>query len=169
MAVLLMLRHAHAAVGGGLDDSERTLSEDGRREALAVGGYLGRSGRNPDRVLCSPARRAQETWELVSAALPRPPEAEFEPAIYEAGPDALVGRLSDCDDATGTLLVVGHNPTLHQLTFALAGGGDEGAIDRLTTEFPPAGLVELHFPDGWTSVRPGAGTLVAFVLPRDLA
>lgn len=168
MARLYLLRHAQALSGAGGGDSERALSERGQRDAVALGNWLRRQGIVLDEAVCSPARRARETWELLASRLDAPPEAVNEPLIYDAGPDRLIAWLGSRAGAPESLIVIGHNPTLHQVAFALSGTGDRQAIDRLTTGFPPGGLVELHLPGDWSTLRPGAGELRRFTIPQDL-
>src|SRR3954453_9424386 len=59
---LVLVRHAQAAQGEV--DADRTLTERGARQAAAIGAWLAQTGLIPDRVVVSPARRAQQTWEL---------------------------------------------------------------------------------------------------------
>ena len=75
---LMLLRHAKAELGGpGMTDFERPLAGRGRKAAARMGRYLAENGLAPDLVLCSPARRTRETWEIASAALP-PAETRFQ-------------------------------------------------------------------------------------------
>src|SRR5262249_53995017 len=66
---LLVLRHAKAAGEPGVNDVQRPLTGRGRRNAGEAGRWLLAQGLSPDRVVCSTAQRARETWALVSAAL----------------------------------------------------------------------------------------------------
>src|ERR1700685_1820235 len=65
---LVLLRHAESDCPD-VADQDRPLAKRGRRDAPAVGRWLGQSGYAPDAVICSTARRARETWELASAGL----------------------------------------------------------------------------------------------------
>src|SRR5437868_8016943 len=93
---LLVLRHAKAAGEPGVDDIERPLTGGGRRDASAAGRWLLSRGVTPDWVLCSPARRARETWERVRAALgaaaPGDDAVSFEQRLYDAGAQDLLDR-----------------------------------------------------------------------------
>lgn len=168
MVNLYLMRHAHAASVSADGDSARPLSDRGRRDATAMGGWLRRMELLPDDVYCSPARRARETWQCASSRLAEPPRAAFQALIYDAGADAMLSLIAGCPPDSNRVLVIGHNPTLHQVAFMLSGSGEEAALNRLTTGFPPCGLVELQFADGWTSARPGSGFLARFVTPEDL-
>lgn len=168
MVSLLLLRHASAASVSADGDSARPLSDRGRQDAVALGAWLRDAELVPDDVYCSPARRARETWQCVASRFAEPPRVGIEALIYDAGVDAVMSLIAACPADSGRVLVIGHNPTLHQVAFMLSGSGDQAALDRLTTGYPPCGLVELQFADGWPTVRPGAGSLVRFVTPQDL-
>lgn len=101
---LILWRHADAE--DGMVDMERALTAKGRKQAVAMGGWL--AGRLPEdtRILVSPALRAQQT----AAGLGR----RFETvAAIEPGADPVeVLDAAGWPDAAGTVLVVGHQPTL---------------------------------------------------------
>ena len=61
---LLLLRHAKAVIGEGMDDFDRPLAPRGEQAAQAMGRYMAANGLVPDLVLCSPARRTTQTWEM---------------------------------------------------------------------------------------------------------
>ena len=66
---LILLRHAKSAWPEDVPDHERPLAPRGRRAALAAGGWLRKADDAPDRVPCSTARRARETWQLAEQKL----------------------------------------------------------------------------------------------------
>jgi phosphohistidine phosphatase len=169
MATLLLLRHADAAGSGPSGDHSRPLNARGRDAARLIGAHLASRGQVPDKVLCSSADRAVETWQTVAAELAEPPEADTESALYSADPAAVLSLIAAIPPEVGTLLVVGHNPTLHQLAFGLSAQSNGEALDRLAREFPPGALAEIDFTvDDWSEVTPGAGRLVSLVTPADL-
>jgi phosphohistidine phosphatase len=69
---LVLLRHAKSA-WPDVADHERPLARRGRRDAPVAGRWLRTAGRVPDRVVCSTARRARETWQLAAAELDASP------------------------------------------------------------------------------------------------
>ena len=86
MLNLMLLRHAKSSLAdSGQEDSDRSLNERGRRAAMAVGRYMASNDLVPQRVLCSPARRARETWSLVAGELAAAPEIVIVPEIYDFG------------------------------------------------------------------------------------
>jgi phosphohistidine phosphatase len=166
---LLLLRHAKSSWDNpGADDFERPLAPRGRRVAPLVGAEMVRRGWLPERVLCSPARRTRETWELASAAL-GPVPASFEPGLYLAAPAALLRLVRATPPEVGRLLLIGHNPGLQELGLLLADPRSGEDLVRLRAKLPTAGLVVLSLPDGpWSAVAAGNLRLEAFVAPRDL-
>lgn len=167
---LMLLRHAKSAWPDGVADFDRPLGERGRKAAPLIGNYMGRHDLVPDRALVSTARRAQETWGLVAAALPSGIAVKNTRAIYEVGADRILDAIRETDGSVKSLLVVGHNPGMADLALELAGAGDEPARMRLAEKFPTAGLAVLEFKAaGWTELAPASARLIAFLTPRSLA
>jgi len=55
------------------------------------------------------------------------------------------------------LLLVGHNPGLHELAFALTGSGQHRGAPRARDNLPTSGLAVIDFDiDDWDDVRSGA-------------
>ncbi len=107
MARWVLMRHATAEDRGPTGDASRPLSAAGRAEATTAGAWIAKSGWIPERVLCSPATRTQETYALASAAWPGAPDAETLGALYAAEATDYIHLLDD-----GTTMIVGHNPAM---------------------------------------------------------
>jgi phosphohistidine phosphatase len=72
--------------------------------------------------------------------------------------------------AVRTLLVVGHNPGLHDAARRLIASGDVEARERLNEGLPTSGLVVIDFAaKDWRNLHPHGGRLERFVSPRSLA
>jgi phosphohistidine phosphatase len=117
---LILLRHAKAADPDDYaTDIERPLTARGHRDATAAGLWLAAEGYVPDAVLCSTAVRTRETLSDLSLKSDKSPVA-FDPRIY-AGPALDTLDLIQTVGATvETLLLVGHNPTISDLSDELA-------------------------------------------------
>ena len=166
MPRILLLRHAKAErARPGVSDHERNLSERGREDAAAAGAMIAKRGERPDRVLCSTSQRTRQTWDEVRPSLAETPEPRFARELYEAG-DYLPILRGDGGAAT-SLLLIGHNPTMHETAMLLAGdlGTPDGAV--LKQRFPTAALAILDFDGSWADLRSGAARLAAFIRPRD--
>jgi phosphohistidine phosphatase len=170
MRRLMLLRHAKTErAAPGESDRDRKLMTRGRTDALAVGAYMAHHGLVPDGAMVSPAARAQETWALVAGALVTPPRMVSDERIYNASPQALAAVIAEAPKAD-TLLVVGHNPGLHELAGQLIGSGDVEMRDQLKESLPTSGLLVIDLPiDDWSGIRPQAGRLDRFVSPRLIA
>ncbi len=162
---LLVLRHAKAVHVAGIADLDRELTGRGRRDATAVGGWLRESGLLPDRVLCSPSARTRQTWRDVSAALgPQAAAAavvSFESGLYYAGAGQLLDAIRDVDASLRAVLLVGHNPAVHDLVAGLTG------VAGLS--FPTCALAVISVTGGWPGLAPGGAVLAGMWTPRDAA
>jgi phosphohistidine phosphatase len=170
MRRLMLLRHAKTErAGPGERDRDRKLMTRGRADAPAVGAYMAHHGLMPDVAVVSPATRAQETWALAAGAFTKPPRVVSDERIYNASPQALVAVIAEAPEAA-TLLVVGHNPGLHELAVQLIGSGDIEMREQLKENLPTSGLVIIDLPiDDWSRIRPQAGRLDRFISPRLMA
>lgn len=167
MRRLLLLRHAKSSwADPGVRDHDRPLNERGRHAAPLVGDHLRTLGLVPDRVLCSSARRTCETLALLG--LPAAVDVVVDHDLYLADPGTVLDRVQATDDTIVTLLVVGHNPTTHEVALDLAGSGDRDALARLGHKYPTGGLAVLAVPGSWRDLGDGAAVLERFVVPRDL-
>ncbi|WP_433465234.1 SixA phosphatase family protein [Spirillospora sp. CA-128828] len=155
MPTLIVLRHAKAVAGLGMLDFDRPLNDRGRRDAAAAGEWLRANDLVPDHVLCSTAARTRETL----ARLELDAEVSFEGAIYDNEPEGLLALVGEAPDEAGRLLLVGHNPSVHQLVHDLTGQAPDA--------FPTCALAVIELPGAWTDVRPGLGTLRTVHTPKD--
>jgi phosphohistidine phosphatase len=169
MRRLILLRHTKSDWPNGMVDHDRPLAKRGRRAAPLMGRVLLDQGFVPDKVLVSTAQRTVETWALASAGLIQFPPATPEPRIYEAAPHVLTNVIRETEDAVQTLLLVGHNPGIEALAYGLIADGLAEERQRLSRKYPTGGLAVIDCAiDHWTQLSAGCGTLVAFVVPRDL-
>jgi phosphohistidine phosphatase len=170
MRRLLLLRHAKSDWSKpGQPDRNRALNARGRSAAPVVGAYLAQHGLPPDLALVSTAERTRETWALLAPHLPHVPKVVFEDRLYNAGPDAILDVVRDAPRGVSALLVVGHNPGLHQLAVGLTASGDVDARARLGEKFPTATLAVIGFAgEDWGSVHMRGGRLERFVTPAAL-
>lgn len=171
MLELLLFRHAKSRRDQpGVGDHDRGLAPRGEKAAPRMGRLLRELGRVPDRVLCSSAVRAERTWRLAAAELgPGAPRARVGRELYMAEPEQLLALIRREGGDARRLMLVGHNPGLHELSRLLVGEGDAGMRARLAEKFPTAAVACIAFEaPGWESIAPGAGRLEAFWRPRDL-
>ena len=126
---LVILRHAKAANPDGVPDDERPLTDRGHADAAAAGAWLLHSGLVPDLVLCSPARRTRQTWHGVALAMPTAPEVRYERALYGASVRTLLASVRAATPDAATVLLIGHNPGLSELSLLLdPASAEEGGL-----------------------------------------
>lgn len=172
MRRLMLLRHAKTendAPSGR--DQDRRLDKRGRHDAAEIGGWIGRHPPFPDLVLVSHAVRAHQTWEIAWEAMKErvpEPQVELMPELYGADVSQLLETIRDaCSADPKRLMIVGHNPGMHELALALAGSGDPAGRKALTDNLPTSGLAVFDFEiDDWTDVAFRRGRLVLFVSPK---
>jgi len=167
---LLLIRHAKAEKGEeGRSDRDRPLNARGCQDAPSIGAYLAHHELEPDRALISDSRRTRQTWERLASELPAAPPVSYEPALYHATPEGILDVIRTKARAGDTLLVVGHNPGLHDAARLLIASGDVAARERLNEGLPTSGLLVIDFPGtDWKSLHPRSGRLERFITPRSL-
>jgi phosphohistidine phosphatase len=172
MRRLMLLRHAKTETDAPSGrDQDRRLDDRGRNDAAEIGGWIATHPPFPDAVLVSTATRTLQTWEIAWAAMkdfvPQP-HLEQLPELYGADPLQILAAVRSASAADAKrLMVVGHNPGMHELALALAGSGDAAGRKALAGNLPTSGLAVLDFAvDDWADVAFRRGRLVLFVSPK---
>ena len=85
-----------------------------------------------------------ETWEAAHAAFPR---ARMAPAreLYHASADVLAEAIDAAAETAASLMIVGHNPGLHELSLALMANQGDRTEKSLGESFPTAAPVPTSF------------------------
>ncbi len=164
MKTLYLLRHAKAAADNPqFDDHERALAgrgiEDAPKmaEALIVRGYV------PDLILCSSARRAQESCHHILGVLGTEIPTRVVPNLYLATDETILSIVRGADGTANSVLVIGHNPGMEELASEL---GNQGVVPK----FPTTAFAVFEFDvDEWKDVTRGEGRFVDFLTPSSLA
>jgi phosphohistidine phosphatase len=163
---LVLVRHAQAA--DAPVDRDRPLSEHGAQRAAAIGSWLERAGVVPDRVLVSPALRAAQTWERAAESLGADLAPTADQRIYDNTVDAVLSAITEAPEDVSTLVVVGHNPSVGELAFALDDGdGDRAARQDLHEGFPTGAVAVFELGSSFAELTPGQATLTGFEVPGD--
>ena len=163
MRTLVLMRHAKSDYPGGVADHDRPLAPRGIREGALAGDWLRAHLPAIDAVLCSSATRTRQT--LARTGLEAP--AVFSDRLYGASPGEMIAEINGVDDAVGTLLVVGHEPTVSQVALGLAGpDSDRGAAERIAAKFPTSGIAVLRVPGPWAGLALRSAELATFHVAR---
>ncbi len=138
---LILMRHAEADArtpqGGG--DIDRPLSVRGRAEAAAIGRALAARGFKPDLALVSAATRTQQTWQQVSETFGEVPLQIIE-HLYDADASTLRAEVEINEDQSGCVLVLAHNPGIHQLAvdYLVESAASNAILEKFSGGFPTA-------------------------------
>ncbi len=154
MPTLIVLRHSKAASPLGTPDIDRPLSGRGRADAKAAGEALRAANRLPDLVICSTAQRTRETLDGLALTAP----VDFESRVYGNDAEEILDVLREQPDDPETVLLIGHNPSVHQLVLDLAGAPDQG--------YPTSAMAVIEFDGDWSDLWPGVGRLASLWTPR---
>ena len=120
-----------------------------------------------DAALVSAATRTRQTWEVLAEAAGWSVEADFDRALYGADEDGVLDLVAMTDEAVGTLVVVGHNPTVGMLAQLLDDGeGPPDAVDRLMQGYPTSATAVFELPATWARIAMGRARLTMFNVGR---
>ncbi len=170
MKILFLLRHAKSSwKRPSLADFDRPLKGRGRKACKIMGAYLHSHEMKPQIILCSAAKRARQTLSEISGKRPPSVPTLFEESLYHASPITMLQHLRGLDDGIASAMIIGHNPGLEDLAYALTGSGDVAALEAMERKFPTAALAVLSAPiDTWRELGPGGARLDHFIKPKDL-
>lgn len=165
---LHLLRHAKSSWReGSLDDRDRPLNARGHMAARLMAAHLARQT-TPDLVLCSSALRTRETLRYLLRAYAAPPPVAVEEALYLASAEAIRERIAAVPEDIAMLLVIAHNPGLHELAATLARHGARHDRTRLAAKFPTGALASFRLGGPWHAIADAPIALTAYVVPSDL-
>ncbi len=184
---LMLMRHAKSAAAkrlgspnlggdGEQSDHARPLNAEGHRAAAAMRGAMREHGLIPDVVLVSSARRTLQTLEALEP-WDDSPIVEPMDRLYLATAPVILQVLRDVSKTVRSVLVIGHNPGLHELATRLLGEQERGAgsqASRLADGFPPGALAVFTLSRPWGGLDAdgvtdqGGCRLDVFLCPRDL-
>jgi phosphohistidine phosphatase len=161
---LLLMRHAKSDYPEGVPDHDRPLAPRGIREAGLAGDWLRANVSGVDAVLCSTATRARQTLDRTGIDAP----VRYSGRLYGATPGTMIEEINRTADDVGTLLVIGHEPTMSGLALVLADddGTNIAAVERISAKFPTSAIAVLAVPGAWKGLEPGRAALTGFEVPR---
>lgn len=173
MRRLMLLRHAKTETDAPSGrDQDRRLDERGHKDAAQIGDWIASHPPLPDAVLVSHAVRARQTWDIAWEAMKDrvpAPQVEVVPELYGADPAEILDaiRTATAPGDPKQLLLIGHNPGMHEIALMLIGGGDPDGARALGDNLPTAGLAIFDFDiKDWGDVAYRRGKLVLFVSPK---
>lgn len=168
MHKLHLLRHAKSSWKKDVEDHQRRLNRRGRGVARRVGRHFAATAGALDLVLCSSALRARETMDLFLAGLTIRPRSTVEDELYAASQEKLIDRLRRLPETDVNVLLVGHNPGLHELAITLADTSSLSFRALASGKFPTAALASFRISDCWSALGRSRYELVDYVTAESL-
>ena len=138
---LMLLRHAKAEKAEpGMRDHARRSTARGRSDAALIGAYMARHALDPGpRAGVDRAAHARDLGAPRRRLAAPVAGVIYEDRLYNAGAEAILAVVKETGPAVRTLLVIGHNPGLHDLARLLIASGDVEARERLNEGLPTVG------------------------------
>ena len=162
---LVLTRHAKSSWSDStLDDFDRPLNNRGRRSATAIGQWLNKTGHIPAEIVLSGARRTLDTWARIAPELPDRAAMRSEPALYHASSGSIMAVLRGL--SAPSAMIIGHNPGIAEFAERIVSAPPS---HPRFADFPTCATAVITFGhSAWREVDWGEGTLIDFVLPREL-
>ena len=168
MHKLHLLRHAKSSWKQDVKDHQRRLNRRGREAARRVGRHFPETAGALNLVLCSSALRARETMDLFLAEFMIRPLSKIEDELYAASQEKLMGRLRRLPEDEVNVLLVGHNPGLHELAITLADPSSLCFRALTSGKFPTAARASFRISDCWSALGRSRYELVDYVTAESL-
>ena len=148
MRRLTVMRHGEARwKDPGTEDFARALSRRGIAGAQAMAGRLRELALVPDRLMTSPARRTEQTTDIVAQELDLPVRHVLrEEGLYLASAADLLKIVQGTGPRITHLMIVAHNPGVSELAQLLA-------PEQEARQLAAAALCSIAFEtDDWRSI-----------------
>lgn len=156
---LLLLRHGKAESPQGLADSDRPLARRGRRQSEYAGAECRHRSLVPDLAIVSPALRTRQTWDEFARGLRATPKTALDERIYANSVDDLLELTRETPDEAGTLLIVGHNPSVEGFAAVLDDDADRRGATLLVDGYPTGALAVFDVDTSWPHLTAGTARL----------
>ena len=162
MKEIYVLRHAKSSWdNSNLSDFDRPLADRGISDAKKMSNFLKDMNIKIDRVLCSNAIRAKETFDLTADGFNfEIDKATYLDKLYFGDTTTIIQDLKELDESLNNILIVGHNPTLHYLVEILT----NESINRFTT----CNLATISHDGEWISLNSQQCSLKSLIRPKEL-
>ena len=162
MKKLILMRHGKSDwTDDALNDFDRTLNERGIKAASKMGEVLKSKNIVPDLILSSPAVRAKTTAELFAKAVGYQKEINLIDDFYFGEDESIVQEAKKTDNLVQTLMIVGHNPIMEEITSRLV-------VENEYVVFKTATIVVFSVPiNKWSGLKNEICEIEMVLNPKD--
>jgi len=165
MPTLILWRHAKSDWShAGLADHDRPLNARGMKDRHIMGAYIA-THYKPELIICSTARRAQETLAAYPSA--KPQQIVTIDTLYHAAPETLLSLACQYGSGYETLMLVGHNPGMEILADAMRLTAPDIAA-RFAGKFATCAVAKIHWTGPWQDINPANGAVLDYQAPKTL-
>jgi phosphohistidine phosphatase len=156
------MRHAKSDWENNLPDIERPLNKRGKKATPLMAEYLKKTGKVPDLILSSPAKRAKCTAEIVKETLDIDKDIKIISAFYFGYMSEIINTIKNIDNQHNTVLILGHNPIWEDLVSELISYKNYIAM-------PTAAIASIIFDtDDWQKITEKEAKLEWLSTPKEL-
>ena len=162
MKQIFLLRHAKSDWSTlGQQDFERPLVKRGINDVLLISQYIQDNKHSVDAVFCSSAVRTKETFDLCAHSFNFSIEkATYLDELYFGSADKAIKLIKGLNNNLSSVLLVGHNPTMHILLEEITGK----TIDSFST----CALAQICIENSWKDLSLKNCELKSFIRPKEL-
>jgi phosphohistidine phosphatase len=162
MKQIFLLRHAKSDWDNlNQQDFDRPLAKRGMEDAILMSQHIKEKHYLIDKVLCSSAKRTKQTFDICSDGFNFPiNNALYSEDLYFGKCDAIINFIRNLEEDLSSILIIGHNPTMHLLLESLS---DEGI-----KKFPTCSLAEINIENTWKDLSLKKCKLKSFIKPKEL-
>lgn len=158
MKQLILFRHAKTEEKSDSgEDFDRNLLDRGQADAKKMAMFFKQQHDMPALVLCSSATRTVQTFNIFNEVTAFDGSALYLPSLYHASPGQILDVISEHNQDSGPVMVIGHNMGISQLAGILCERGCE--------ELPTAGMAIIEFKE---KIELYKGELKAFITPKHI-
>lgn len=170
---LHILRHAKSSWSlPGTADIDRPLNDRGMADLPRIAAYMKNSGIQPDHIVCSPSTRTRMTLEGVKSGWEHEPNPCFDERLYTATANGYRRILGEMAFDGNSLMIIGHNPSCHELIFSLLDQNcdkNRPFLADIALKFPTGAMATIEFScQSWADIGPGNSKITDLMFPRDL-
>lgn len=164
MKTIMLLRHAKSSRNSSRKkDFDRPLTTRGRKDTSRMGAFIKEVGALPAAIISSPAKRAEQTAQLlIKDAGIDPSLIRWNKDLYYGGARDYLSTIQKAPEEAMTILLVGHNPLMEETVSLLC--NEEGAY---AVRMPAGALVCIEHPAiGWKQIKAGTARLKWMMIPK---
>jgi len=143
---LYLMRHADAGVPreNPLLDAKRGLVKEGKQQCMLMAGVLAGLKAQIDVIISSPLKRARQSAQFVATEIGFESPILTSPALAPDGDYPALQQLIMQHSGREGVLLVGHNPNLHQFVAKLISGNGNGSNGNGHNHLPGGGTIRLR-------------------------